>query len=82
MSDEQMEPINLDELDGDWIKRGQWDIPAHDVETLRAWIAAQGMTMFFRTLEVYKARRDDGRARRTRRRDQERLAARRPSRSW
>jgi hypothetical protein len=21
-------PVNLDEHDGDWIKRGQWDLPA------------------------------------------------------
>ena len=35
--------INLDEHDGDWIKRGTWDIPARNGVELRAWLAASGI---------------------------------------
>jgi hypothetical protein len=51
--------INLDASDGDWIKRAAWDLPASNVEELRAWLADQGMTVEeFKRLTVYRANFD------------------------
>lgn len=49
--------INLDAHDGDWIKRGRWDVDIpQDLPSLRAWLAASSMTVeSFKELEVYKA---------------------------
>lgn len=50
------EPLDIDAVDGDWIKRGAWDIPAWSVGELRAWLDRQGMTVAeFKELEVYRA---------------------------
>lgn len=48
--------VNIDEVDGDWIKRGRWDLPATNLSELRAWLAEHGMTVSqFKRLDVYKA---------------------------
>jgi hypothetical protein len=47
---------NLDLTDegADWIKRGTWDIPARNIEELRAWTAVSGWTVEeFKPLPVY-----------------------------
>jgi hypothetical protein len=50
------EPLKIDEGDnGDWIKRGSWDIPATNLEELRKWIAAGGHDVeWFKRLPVYQ----------------------------
>jgi hypothetical protein len=53
---DSMEPLvlNIDASDGDWIKRGSWDIPAANVEDLREWLFWQQMPVEeFKKLDVY-----------------------------
>lgn len=51
--------IEIDAYDGDWIKRGQWNLSASNVAELRSWLDSKGMTVeHFKTLQVYKGNVD------------------------
>ena len=55
-------PLSLDAYDGDWIRRGSFDLLNHGVdspEKLREWLAQHGMTVEqFKTLPVYRGNVD------------------------
>lgn len=47
-----------DLTNADWPK-GTWDLPVHNLQELRAWIAVQGLTVAqFKALPVYQRNRD------------------------
>lgn len=50
--------ISPDEHDGDWIKRGRWDLPptVTDLDSLRNYLSDIGMAVeTFKDLDVYRA---------------------------
>jgi hypothetical protein len=53
--DDPYEVLHIDAADGDWIKRGTWDIPAANIEELREHLERIDMpTETFKRLDVYK----------------------------
>jgi hypothetical protein len=53
-------PVELDRYDGDWIKRGRWDlVGVNTLPKLRRWLEQQGITAAqFKRLDVYQANVD------------------------
>jgi hypothetical protein len=55
----ELPPLHIDAYDGDWIKRGSWDIPASNVDELREWLMGQQINpSAFKRLQVYRAHVD------------------------
>jgi len=58
----EREPLSIDAHDGDWLRRGSFDLLNHGVDTpekLRDWILQRGMTVeHFKTLDTYRANVD------------------------
>ncbi|MGZ4316580.1 MAG: hypothetical protein ACXVRS_12225 [Gaiellaceae bacterium] len=55
----QLPPIAIDAIDGDWIKRCAWDIPARSAPDLREWLFHSGVSVDeFKTFEVYRSHVD------------------------
>ncbi|HEY8775905.1 MAG TPA: hypothetical protein VIM33_05410 [Gaiellaceae bacterium] len=55
-SGRDLPPLNIDAHDGDWIKRGTWDIPASNIDELREWLMSQQFNPSdFKNTEAYKA---------------------------
>lgn len=52
--------IPLDAIDGDWIKRGRWDLDGiGSVDELVSWLAREGISVAdFKLLDVYRANVD------------------------
>lgn len=54
MADRPRFDLDADPDNADWTK-GTWDLPVHDVESLRAYLAAQRRTVAaFKRLPIYR----------------------------